>query len=303
MQSPPTAVSTPNPYSAGLKRARSPGPASPTTERQVKRIALAFANGGDVTSVLNVNRRASFVASDVSNPCHFPLSLSSPASGHQGYQDDWVQQAKDLAICEADVNVPSGSASDENMVIDAQPHPHPYSSAPTFVESMSSPTSSSHNHHFATCDHTREHTMSPPPSTAPFSIPASATISSSSAEHSSPPHPSASSIAPLAGHPPAIYFSPATPSSETPTPSPHDYGFREQDHNFCVGSHHHQHGTNAVERTSTLRTESIPMGKSCLPPSSPCSSGPSRKQRFTMGPRVDCIKCRTGVKGHWVHLD
>lgn len=302
MQSPPTAVSTPNPYSASLKRARSPGPASPTTERQVKRIALAFANGGDVTSVLNVNRRASFVASDVSNPCHFPLSLSSPASGHQGYQDDWVQQAKDLAICEADVNVPSGSASDENMVIDAQPHPHPYSNAPTFVESMSSPTSSSHNHHFATCDHTREHTMSPPPSTAPFSIPASATISSSSAEHSSPPPPSASSIAPLAAHPPAIYFSPATPSSETPTPSPHDYGFREQDHNFCVGSHHHQHGTNAVERTSTLRTESIPMGKSCLPPS-PCSSGSSRKQRFTMGPRVDCIKCRMGVKGHWVHLD
>ncbi|KAI6005471.1 hypothetical protein EDD15DRAFT_2211944 [Pisolithus albus] len=242
MQSLPTAVSTPNPYSSGLKRARSPGPASPSTERQVKRIALAFANGGDVTSVLNVNRRASFVASDVSNPCHFPLPLSSPASGHQ---DDWVQQAKDLAICETDINVPSGSALDESMVIDAQPHPHPYSSAPT------------------------------------------------------------SSIAPLAGHPPAIYFSPATPSSETPTPPSHDYGFREQDHDFCVGSHHHhhQHGTtNAVERTSTLRTESIPMGKSCFPPS-PCLSGSSRKQRFTMGPRVDCIKCRMGVKGHWVHLD
>lgn len=302
MQSPPTAVSTPNPYATSSKRARSPGPASPATERQVKRIALAFANGGDVTSALSVNRRASFVASDVSNPCHIPFSLPSSASGHQGYQEDWVQQAKDLAICEEDVNVPSGSASDENMVIDAQPHPHPYSNASTFVESMSSPVSSSHNHHIATCDHTREHTMSPPPSAAPFSIPASATMSSSSTEQSPPPSSSTSSVAPLAGHPPAIYFSPATPSSDAPTPSSHDCGVREQDHDFCVGSHHHQHGTNTVERTSTLRTESIPMGKSCLPPS-PCSSGSSRKQRFTMGPRVDCIKCRMGVKGHWVHLD
>ncbi|KAI6131879.1 hypothetical protein EDD17DRAFT_552215 [Pisolithus thermaeus] len=299
MQSSPTAVSTPNSYATSSKRARSPGPA---TERQVKRIALPFANVGDVTSALSVNRRASFVASDVSNPCHFPFSLPSPASGHQGYQEDWVQQAKDLAICEENVNVPSGSASDENMVIDMQPHQHSYSNAPTFLESMSSPVSSSHSHHIATCDHTREHSMSPPPSTAPFSIPAPATMSSSSTEQSPPPSSSTSSVAPTAGQPPAIYFSPATPSSGTPPPSSHDHGLQEQDHDFCVGSNHHQHGTNTVERTSTLRTESIPMGKSCLPPS-PCSSGSSRKQRFTMGPRVDCIKCRMGVKGHWVHLD
>lgn len=29
----------------------------------------------------------------------------------------------------------------------------------------------------------------------------------------------------------------------------------------------------------------------------------SRKQRFTMGPRSDCEKCRMGVKGHWMHFD
>ncbi|KAJ7046636.1 hypothetical protein C8F04DRAFT_1061220 [Mycena alexandri] len=29
----------------------------------------------------------------------------------------------------------------------------------------------------------------------------------------------------------------------------------------------------------------------------------SKKQRFMMGPRADCEKCRLGVKGHWVHLD
>jgi len=28
---------------------------------------------------------------------------------------------------------------------------------------------------------------------------------------------------------------------------------------------------------------------------------PRRQQRFTMGPRADCEKCRLGVKGHWVH--
>ncbi|KAI0928064.1 hypothetical protein AcW2_004197 [Taiwanofungus camphoratus] len=28
-----------------------------------------------------------------------------------------------------------------------------------------------------------------------------------------------------------------------------------------------------------------------------------RKQKFTMGPRADCEKCRMGVKGHWMHFD
>jgi len=28
-----------------------------------------------------------------------------------------------------------------------------------------------------------------------------------------------------------------------------------------------------------------------------------RKQKFSMGPRGDCEKCRKGLKGHWVHVD
>lgn len=32
-------------------------------------------------------------------------------------------------------------------------------------------------------------------------------------------------------------------------------------------------------------------------------SSSGRKQRFTMGPRADCLKCRMGVKGHWMHFD
>ncbi|GBE82609.1 hypothetical protein SCP_0409940 [Sparassis crispa] len=34
------------------------------------------------------------------------------------------------------------------------------------------------------------------------------------------------------------------------------------------------------------------------------AQGPAgRKQRFTMGPRADCEKCRLGVRGHWMHFD
>ncbi|PSS22647.1 hypothetical protein PHLCEN_2v3013 [Hermanssonia centrifuga] len=29
----------------------------------------------------------------------------------------------------------------------------------------------------------------------------------------------------------------------------------------------------------------------------------TRRQRFTMGPRSDCEKCRLGVPGHWMHFD
>jgi len=36
--------------------------------------------------------------------------------------------------------------------------------------------------------------------------------------------------------------------------------------------------------------------------SSPTSPN-SRKPKLTIGPRTDCIKCRDGVKGHWMHFD
>ena len=35
----------------------------------------------------------------------------------------------------------------------------------------------------------------------------------------------------------------------------------------------------------------------------PLPSSPTRKQRFTMGPRLDCEKCRLGVPGHYSHLN
>ena len=43
------------------------------------------------------------------------------------------------------------------------------------------------------------------------------------------------------------------------------------------------------------------------PPPTSQSPGPisssGRKQRCTMGPRADCLKCRMGVKGHWMHFE
>jgi hypothetical protein len=32
-------------------------------------------------------------------------------------------------------------------------------------------------------------------------------------------------------------------------------------------------------------------------------SGPTRRSRFSMGPRPDCDKCRLGVPGHYAHFD
>ena len=32
-------------------------------------------------------------------------------------------------------------------------------------------------------------------------------------------------------------------------------------------------------------------------------SSPARRSRFTMGPRPDCDKCRSGVPGHYAHFD
>jgi len=43
-----------------------------------------------------------------------------------------------------------------------------------------------------------------------------------------------------------------------------------------------------------------PMAMSSTNSPSPVAN---RKQRFTMGPRSDCEKCRLGVKGHWMHFD
>lgn len=63
-------------------------------------------------------------------------------------------------------------------------------------------------------------------------------------------------------------------------------------------------GSYHITRPSTP-TDSSPMAMALSPaPSFTCVTSPRKQQqRFTMGPRADCEKCRLGVKGHWVHLD
>lgn len=49
------------------------------------------------------------------------------------------------------------------------------------------------------------------------------------------------------------------------------------------------------------------LSSSVSPQATPMLSSPKlptpKKQRFMMGPRADCEKCRLGVKGHFVHLE
>ena len=157
----------------------------------------------------------------------------------------------------------------------------------------------------------------PAPTPTPTPTATTATTPVPSAESSPPPLSLPQlSAAGSAVQPPTIHFYPATPSADTPVIHPSDYGFRDSGlpqevSPIGIHSHNHQfpqysqasgHGSQTMLSVENANI-SIPTGnKSCILPSP--SSGPAgRKQRFTMGPRVDCVKCRMGVKGHWVHLD
>ncbi|KAF9452266.1 hypothetical protein P691DRAFT_805147 [Macrolepiota fuliginosa MF-IS2] len=59
----------------------------------------------------------------------------------------------------------------------------------------------------------------------------------------------------------------------------------------------HHHGTGLP-----LDLGSGASSQETIIPSSPRLVTP-RKQRFAMGPRADCEKCRLGIKGHFVHLE
>ncbi|KAJ7285699.1 hypothetical protein C8J57DRAFT_1285573 [Mycena rebaudengoi] len=61
---------------------------------------------------------------------------------------------------------------------------------------------------------------------------------------------------------------------------------------------------SATRPTTPMRASS-PTAMNISPTASFSSLGSplSRKQRFMMGPRANCEKCRIGVKGHSVHLD
>jgi len=86
---------------------------------------------------------------------------------------------------------------------------------------------------------------------------------------------------------------------------------------LSLQTNHLKPSTNPVGLAPEIRilpaTPSSRLGGSSLPPSpmliSPSGSyisspsSPNRKAKVTMGPRADCEKCRSGVKGHWLHYD
>ena len=180
-------------------------------------------------------------------------------------------------------------------------------------------------HISARAPHTyEEHHMSlspfslPTPAPTPTPTTTAVTTPVSSTESSPPPLPlPLPSAAGSVVHPPTIYFFPAMPSADTCLTHANDYGFRDPKPSQevpSIGVHTHEHQPPRHPQASGHESQimlsgdntniSVPMGNKTCMISSVSSSGPvERKKRFTMGPRVDCVKCRMGVKGHWVHLD
>ncbi|KAG2116700.1 uncharacterized protein F5147DRAFT_674029 [Suillus discolor] len=192
---------------------------------------------------------------------------------HQPSPDDWVRQASDLSIGRPSsvdsVPSPSGDIQDENMALDPDEPPKSYSSVLVF---------------------------SPPRLLQPSRAhPTTTQLNASQSCISTPQHISQIIVGHAGGQPltpsitmayqqqsSSVYVEPGISSDE----SSNQQG-PTQSHNFFQ---------------TTLSEMPIPP-----PPPISQSPGPKltsgRKQRFTMGPRADCLKCRMGEKGHWMHFD
>ncbi|KAG8217900.1 hypothetical protein J3R82DRAFT_6066 [Butyriboletus roseoflavus] len=297
MQSPP---STFRPVAFAIKRPRSPS--SPTQERQTKRLSLV-----PVGSEGQCVRRASVAPDGV-------------ADGRVPNQDDWVRQARELSITSPlsiTVGFPSvldGGATgalsrvDEHMAVDDEEsqvlrvHPHPGGSRPWSTTKCHLPSI-----HIST---TATQTSVPvpsglhAPSPAPFSV--LTEPPSSSSESASPTSSISVTETSVGAHqhlcPPDIFLLPATPS-DTP---PHQHQFASE-YGQPVGENepgpHARMQDQNVSQSSLTQTPERTHGspRPSRAPDVPTSSG--RKHRVTMGPRADCTKCRTGVRGHWMHFD
>ena len=101
-----------------------------------------------------------------------------------------------------------------------------------------------------------------------------------------------------------------TEPTDTRPLTPTIHVFEQQPPPICVQFLHIQ---SAIQpnRPESLpgRAENYTLSQTMTPVLPPRSTShgqiPSfgKKQRCTMGPRADCLKCRTGVKGHWMHFD
>lgn len=242
---------------------RSRSPGSPSQERQPKRSSLALQD-------TYLSRRAS---SSV-----FSTNQNS-SNHHQPSPDDWVRQASDLSIGRPNsvdpVPLPSvtGDVQDENMALDPDEHLKSCSSVLVF---------------------------SPPRLLQPSRAhPTNTQLNASQAYIGPPQRPSQIVVGLADGQPltPSLIMThQQQPSSVYVQPGISSDGSSNQQELQSVPTQSH----DFFQTTSS----EIP-----IPPPLPISQSPGpkstsgRKQRFTMGPRADCLKCRTGEKGHWMHFD
>lgn len=141
------------------------------------------------------------------------------------------------------------------------------------------------------------------PSPAPFSVLTESPSSSTESASSTSSIPATETSASAHGHhpcPPDIFLFPASPPATPPHQHPFvtDYGQRAGESE--LGPHARMQNQNLSQPTRAQdRVDGSP--RPSRAPDMPASSG--RKHRVTMGPRADCVKCRTGVRGHWMHFD
>ncbi|KAG2157393.1 hypothetical protein DEU56DRAFT_764408 [Suillus clintonianus] len=199
----------------------------------------------------------------------------SSSNHHQPSPDDWVRQASDLSIGRPlsvdPLPSPSGDVQDESMALDLDEPP------------KTNPT---------------VHVFSLPRLQQPSRAHSPTTQLNASQAYINSQHPSQIIAGPADGRPltpsitmthqqpPSIYTQPCT-SSDGSSNQQELQSEPPQNHDF-------------LQTTSSGMPISSPPSTSQIP-GTISSSG--RKQRFTMGPRADCLKCRMGVKGHWVHFD
>lgn len=203
----------------------------------------------------------------------------SSSNHHQPSPDDWVRQASDLSIGRPNsvdpVPSPSvtGDVQDENMALD--PDEPSKSCSSVLVFSLPRLLQPSRTHPTTTQSNAPQACISPPQ------------------------HLSQIIVGPADGQP-------LTPSI-TMAHEQHLSSVYVQSGISSDGSSNQQESqSGSTQSHDFFQTTSSEMPIPPLPPISQ-SPGPKstsgRKQRFTMGPRADCLKCRMGEKGHWMHFD
>jgi len=196
----------------------------------------------------------------------------SSSNHHQQSPDDWVRQASDLSIGRPSsvdpVPSPSGDIQDENMALDPDEPPKSYSSVLVF---------------------------SPPRLLQPSRAHSTITQLNASQSCISPPQHLSQIIVGPAGQPltPSITMAHQQQSSSV----------------YVEPGISSDESSNQQGPTQSHNVFQTTLSEMPIPPPPPISQSPGpkltsgRKQRFTMGPRADCLKCRMGEKGHWMHFD